>query len=426
MKQRLPIALLLAAAIGSTATAQQLRRCASYEYLQQQLATDPQMKKNLDDLEAQTAVANALATARTANGNQTTAIVTIPVVVHILYFNTGQNISDTRINEQIAVLNEDYRKLNTDISNVPSAWTATAADCEIQFCLAQRDPSGNPTNGILHVPTTHSQFSMTNDSMKYDARGGDDIWDRNKYLNLWVCKLSGGILGYSQFPGGASATDGVVLDYRYVGKTGASYPYNKGRTATHEIGHWLNLKHIWGDDFGSCSGSDNCNDTPNQGSENYGCPTFPHTDNCTGTSPGVMFMNYMDYTDDACMYMFTANQKTRMTTALNGTRASILTSNGCTPVGLGPDEQRLGLNVSLYPSPTTGAFTISLGYLSLNEVDVTVYNMIGAKVIERHITDIDDQRVNLDLTGDAPGMYFVELRANNERVIRKLMLSAGH
>ena len=161
--------------------------------------------------------------------------------------------------------------------------------------------------------------------MKKTAKGGIAATSPTTKLNLWVCTLSGGILGYAQFPGGASATDGVVILNTGFGRTGtAAAPYNLGRTATHEVGHWLNLRHIWGDDGTACTGSDLVSDTPNQAGENYGKPTYPKVDACTKTSPGVMFMDYMDYTDDAAMFMFSTGQKTRIlaTFATGGPRAS--------------------------------------------------------------------------------------------------------
>jgi hypothetical protein len=248
-------------------------------------------------------------------------------VVHVVYYNSTQNISDAQIQSQIDVLNEDFRNLNADKTNRPSLFAGLAADVQIQFCLAKRTPSGASTTGIVRKQTTVNGFS-TDDKVKYSSTGGSDIWDRNKYLNIWVCALTGGTLGYAQFPGGPAATDGVVIDYRYFGRTGTVVaPYNKGRTATHEVGHWLNLRHIWGD--ANC-GNDYVSDTPTQQAANYGCPTFPKP-SCGNTSD--MFMNYMDYVDDACMNMFTAGQSSRMNAlfASGGSRVSLLTSDGCTP-----------------------------------------------------------------------------------------------
>ena len=228
-------------------------------------------------------------------------IITIPVVVHIVYNTSSENLSDAQVQSQIAVLNEDFRRLNADAS-------------------------GNTTSGITRTATSTTSFS-TNDYVKYSSNGGKDAWATDKYLNIWVCDLSGGTLGYAQFPGsGAAETDGVVISYRYFGRGGsAQAPFDKGRTASHEVGHWLNLRHIWGD--GGCSYDDYVNDTPIAGDAHYGCPSWP-TSTCSSYD---MYMNYMDYVDDACMNMFSTGQKNRMRAlfASGGFRESILSSNGC-------------------------------------------------------------------------------------------------
>lgn len=306
------------------------RNCAAEEVLAQQLLDNPAMRQEVERIRLHTEnfVQNP--------GAQERAVVTIPVVVHVVYFNSAQNISDAEIASQIQVLNDDFRRLNADAVNTPAAWQGIAADCEVNFCMATQDPSGNSTTGIVRVQTTVNGFS-TNDNVKFASSGGSNIWDRNKYLNLWVCNLSGGLLGYAQFPGGPASTDGVVCDYAYFGTIGSAAPFNKGRTATHEVGHWLNCYHIWGDDGTSCSGTDQVADTPNQADENYGCPTFPAV-SCSNGPNGDMFMNYMDYTDDACMNVFTAGQKARMQSlfATGGARVSLTTSNGCqAPSGCG-------------------------------------------------------------------------------------------
>jgi hypothetical protein len=358
---------LLAACLLSTGTivnAQQTyHRCFSAEHLQSQLAADPSLAEKMQAIEQQ-----STEYAQSSHSGSR-AVITIPVVVHVVYNTAAQNISDALIQAQINQLNLDFAKLNSDASNVPSAFAGLAANTNVQFCLAQRDPSGNPTTGIVRKATTVTSFS-TNDGVKKTSTGGAAAWDATKYLNLWVCNLGGGILGYAQFPGGAAATDGVVVLYSSVGSLttpGTSAPYNYGRTATHEVGHWLNLYHIWGDDGTACTGSDNVADTPNQADENYGCPTFP-TVSCSNGANGDMFMNYMDYTDDACMNMFTTGQATRMNAlfATGGVRVGLAASLGCQPVVV------VGCGV---PSGSTAGITTTAATLSWGAVTNAVsYN----------------------------------------------------
>ena len=306
----------------------QQRSCGTMQYLEFLESKDADLRTRMqkNEFNLQRWIEN-----QPENSNST--ILTIPVVVHVVYYNSTENISTAQVQSQIDILNEDFRRLNADASNTPSGFQSVAADTEIEFCLATTDPNGNSTSGITRTSTSQSSFG-TNDGVKYTSSGGIDAWNTAEYLNIWVCDISGGILGYAQFPGGSSSSDGVVCDYAYFGNTGtATYPFNLGRTATHEVGHWLNLRHIWGD---SNCGNDYCNDTPEHSGSNYGCPNYPSTSNCSGNgSYGDMFMNYMDYTDDACMNMFTQDQKTRMIAAINTYRSGLLTSNGCQGIGYG-------------------------------------------------------------------------------------------
>ncbi|MDQ3109354.1 MAG: M43 family zinc metalloprotease [Bacteroidota bacterium] len=318
------------------------------------------------------------------------------------------------------VLNKDFRKLNSDASQVPAAWQSIAADCEINFCLAHRDPDGNWTGGIERTLTTVSSWPV-NDAVKFTSNGGADAWDRAQYLNIWVCNISGNVLGYSSIPAGPANVDGVVLDYEYTGITGATAPYDLGRTATHEIGHWLNLLHVWGDDGNSCSGSDGVADTPNQAGENYGCPAFPHTDPCSPNPPGVMFMNFMDYTDDACMYIFTAGQKTRIWAFMNSaTRLPLQVSNACTPTGI---EQTLMQGIfSISPSPTTGAFTLNFTNGSPKDFNIIIYTVLGEQIFNNHYDVMNQAEIHLDLEGNPAGIYLVEVHSSTGRFTKKIML----
>jgi len=338
----------IALAATTSVVAQTGRNCGTMEQLHEMEKHDPQLKGRMEAIERET---RQWISTHSNTAERNAVVITIPVVVHVLYNTAAQNISDAQINSQIAVLNADFRKLNSDISLLPGVFGPLAADCEIQFCLAQRDPSGNPSNGIVRRSTTVTSFS-SNNNIKYTSFGGSDAWPSSSYLNMWVGNLSSGLLGYAQFPGGAAASDGVVINYTAFGTTGtAAFPFNKGRTATHEVGHWLNLRHIWGD--ANC-GDDQVTDTPTQQTSNYGCPTFPKV-SCNNGPNGDLHMNYMDYTDDACMYMFTNGQKSRMLAILNGTRVSLQSSQGCVP----PSPGSCGVPSNLAATTTTSSANLS-------------------------------------------------------------------
>jgi hypothetical protein len=260
--------------------------------------------------------------ARGDRAGERTGVTVIPVAVHVVWNTNAQNISDAQISSQIAVLNQDFRKTNADVGSTPAVFQPLCADGRIEFVLASTDPSGNPTDGLIRKKTTKTSFGQDN-GVKAATTGGSDPWPADKYLNIWVCQLSGGLLGYAQFPGGPAATDGVVIRNTAFGNTGtAAAPFNLGRTATHEIGHWLNLRHIWGDDGNGCSGDDFVADTPNCAGPNTGMTSFPHV-TCSNGPNGDLFVNYMDYTDDAGMFMFTNGQVNRMQACLDGDRAGI-------------------------------------------------------------------------------------------------------
>jgi hypothetical protein len=253
----------------------------------------------------------------------------IPVVFHIVLTNQAL-VTDAQIQSQLDQLNRDFAGRNPDSTRIPAAFKPRFAKTNIQFKLAQRTPSNEPSTGIDRVTTTVQSFTINDPSVKHRAQGGADAWDNSRFFNIWITDLSGGYLGYSSFPGsGPASEDGVVI--RYTGLSGGNPPYNLGRTLVHETGHFLYLYHIWADE-NYCDATDYINDTPEQGTWTSGCPSGEKYDTCSKTSPGVMYQNFMDYTDDACMVMFTHDQKTRMETSLNLYRASLLTSNGYDPV----------------------------------------------------------------------------------------------
>lgn len=270
-----------------------VRKCSSNDVLQQQLMEDPTLQARMNSIEDFTreVIANPVQY-RLVNG-----VVEIPVVFNVLYRTTEQNVSQAQLQSQIDVLNEDFSATNADYNLTQTYNSVKSGNIAVRFVLDQ----------VIRRSTTKTSWS-TNDAMKKAGQGIAPTSPTTK-LNIWVCNMGGGILGYAQFPGGSSSTDGVVLDDNATGRIGtAATPFNKGRTATHEVGHWMNLRHIWGD---ATCGTDLVGDTPTHNTANYGCPAAGHLSTCAG-SPVEMTMNYMDYTDDACMYMFSLGQKTRM------------------------------------------------------------------------------------------------------------------
>ncbi|MFB6258616.1 MAG: gliding motility-associated C-terminal domain-containing protein [Flavobacteriales bacterium] len=310
-------------------------RCGTMKVFERQMQNDPNFQERRQRIEEH--VQEYISSHPEAGAGR--SVVTIPVVFHVVYNNSSENLAEAQIMSQLEVLNEDFRRMNSDTTNTRSQFDSVAADTEVEFCIAQRDPNGNATNGITRTSTSHGPFS-TNDDVKYDSQGGKDAWPASDYLNFWICNLDGGLLGYAQFPGGNPATDGVVVNYENVGDTlNVSAPYDLGRTGTHEVGHWLDLFHTFQN---GCSGTtpstcdtdgDRCCDTPPIQTSSSGCPS--NTQNtCSETPERVdQWENYMDYTEDACMNMFSEDQKARMQAlfAPGGARESLLNSQGCVP-----------------------------------------------------------------------------------------------
>jgi hypothetical protein len=399
-----------------------IKRCGSYEVYQQMLQSDPLFAKNQQSIEQFTKSFITKGGAAAMKTVQGTPVYTIPVIVHVVYKTAAQNISDAQIQSQIDVLNKDFQELNTDVGQVPSVWTGLVADCQIQFCLASKDPNGNTTTGIRRVKTTKTSFS-DNNNVKYTSKGGDNAWPAADYLNLWVCKLGGGLLGYAQFPGGKAATDGVVITFTGFGTTGtAQAPYNLGRSATHEIGHWLNLRHIWGDDGTKCTGSDLVGDTPNQADENYGCPTFPNV-SCNNGPSGDMFVNYMDYTDDRCMFMFTNGQKSRMyaTLVTGGSHHSVTISGKCgSQVAAISNSAIIPSLLSIVPNPvTSGAAKISFKLDKAAQVQFIISDMYGNTI---SIVNAGSQYAGIHQVMPSEfaklnnGVYMIKLIANGQQI----------
>ncbi|MEL6941889.1 MAG: M43 family zinc metalloprotease, partial [Bacteroidota bacterium] len=315
--------------------AQSSERCATMDNLERLERKNPYIKERINQIERFTKRLDL----KVEKSYAVEELVEIPVVVHVLYNDKEDtNISDDLIYSQIEVLNQDFRRLNQDTINTPEIFQSVAGDIGIQFCLANVDPNGFATNGITRTFTNISSFAA-DDKMKFDDLGGKTAWNSKYYLNIWVCDLSNGTLGYAQFPGGPVETDGLVIDYANFGVFESDdIPYNRGRTTTHEVGHWLNLKHIWGD--GDCEVDDFVEDTPSAAHPNYanGECSFPLINSCVETSNDLpdMFQNYMDYSADNCMNLFTKGQSVRMRSLFQkgGARNSFLYSQGCSGNGI--------------------------------------------------------------------------------------------
>ena len=323
MKKTITLSLL--SFLFAFATFAQERACATMEDLEHRKQLDPKLESRMQAIEDYTKAKVQEFEQLDGQHNKITGnIITIPVVVHVLYRNSTENISVAQIQSQLDVLNEDFRRTNPDADNV---WSQ-AADTQIEFCLSTVDPNGNSTTGITRKSTTRRNWGTSND-MKRTSTGGIAPWNTSEYLNMWVVPQmlnaqGGTILGYAQFPGGAASTDGVVMGYNYFGRVGAvSAPFDGGRTTTHEVGHFLNLRHIWGD---SNCGNDFVSDTPTHQTSNAGCPAGR-----TSCGSVDMYQNYMDYSNDVCMNLFTTGQKNRMRAVLaaGGFRRSLALSDKC-------------------------------------------------------------------------------------------------
>ena len=367
------LSLFLSVALGTNFHAQ-TDRCGVVEYMEQQIQNDPGISVKMQEIEKHTK-------AHVHGEKSISGVITIPVVFHLVYnpASSTQNISDAQILSQLDVLNEDFRRMNADAANTPEDFLGVASDVEIEFCLATVDPFGNPTTGITRTETVRNFFAFPNQAneIKSHATGGKDAWPTSDYLNIWIGSVSGA-LGYAPYPGGDPAYDGVVLHYRYTGRGGtAASLYALGRTGTHEVGHWLNLRHIWGD--GNCSVDDLVSDTPTaSGPNGTGAPcTYPGRNSCDdgqGDLPD-MFQNYMDYSLDVCMNLFTHGQTDRMRVLFEpgGPRASLLNSNGCgipTPCVVAIDN--VTLTDESCPGSNDGSITVSASCTTCGSLEYSI------------------------------------------------------
>lgn len=386
-----------------------------------------EISRNPATMRAQQAVEDFIqqrALQSTAHSSQITAslapVFTIPVVVHVLYSNDIQNIGDEQVKSGIEALNRDFRRLNSDSINTPSAFKSLAADTRIEFVLATADPAGRSTNGINRKRTSVTEWKM-DDKIKMGAHGGVDAWDTKSYLNIWVGNMRS-LLGYASAPGSSADKDGVVITTNAFGLTNVRAPYDLGRTTVHEVGHWLGLRHIWGDSY---CGDDGIHDTPRQGNFTAGCPKGFRT-SCENGPAGDMYMNYMDFTDDACMNLFTEGQKDRMRALFvtGGPRAGLLLSRGlgkpwAQPVVLEEVVKPvLSTELKLYPNPASSEVTVDFGGDSWVGKDLSLFSAQGI-LLRRERVSSRIQKMSLnDLK---PGLYFLKGNNGVQTINQKLM-----
>lgn len=416
--------LLLALAGAQLTVLAQTEQCATHTLLQQHTAQYPQYGLMVDQ-----AFDQARQWVHDNGFSKAGGVYQIPVVVHVVYLTPQQNLADSIIHNQIAVLNRDYRRLNTDTINTRTEFLPLAADAEIEFYLATTDPDGNPTTGITRTAGTPAlgSFSPFSDDVKYDSLGGKDAWPTNRYLNIWVCDVlfGFGVLGYAYPPIGnvpnwdttVTPADpmrqGVVIHWTVFGSNNpnASGPYaitNRGRTATHEVGHYLGLRHVWGD--GDCTMDDGLSDTPDaDGNAGQVCDWSKNT--CTESSGPELpdnIENYMDYAADSCMNMFTHGQVAMMRYVLETFRPELVGL----PVGM--PTYTLEENILLYPNPGTTVLNIRPAGTPADIRGGMMTDMAG-----RQVLTLQPGQTEINTSALTPGVYLVTIETTHGPVMQK-------
>lgn len=438
MKKHLLTAALSFIAL-SMSFAQNPNKCATMPVYNEHMQ-NPVSKTNFvnADLAAKNWLANPVNKANALKKQN--SIITIPVVVHVVYKNAAQNIPDSQIVRQIQILNTCFRLQNSNFPTGRAIFDSIGADTEIQFCLAATDPQGNPTTGIIRksAPTNAGFDPILNmDKVKSSATNGDDPWPNDKYLNIWVCDMSlfgtAFVLGYATFPGEVPALDGVVIQSEYFGYGTAAAPNNLGRTTVHEVGHFFGMRHIWADDdggsTGQCDSTDFVDDTPNQAAKSQSDCNLT-INSCSNEAaywgaidPQDMVENYMDYSADGCMAMFTKGQKARMYSYLNTTpsRMALKISNvGCGTVGIQDLYKNFADYIFVYPNPTSSELHINITQFTPTDLKCEIYNANGQFV--KSFKQLEFQNT-VDLSDLASGMYVVKIYNAEVNAIKKITIA---
>lgn len=376
--------------------AQAQLRCAGAQYQQEKMNRVAGLTETLQQLER--SIQEGMQTGSFQRGQEGTIV--IPVVIHNLYHFPSQKVTDQQVLAQLKTLNDCFRMRHADTAHTRPAFKPFAADCEIEFRLASSDPNRRATSGIIRKYTPIASWKM-GDDMKFADRMGDDAWDSKNYLNIWVCSLDK-FAGFTSVLGADPKIDGIVLD---LGAIGAGQ-----KTLVHEAGHWLGLKHLWGDEY---CGDDGVYDTPKQASYTPGCPNTARI-TCGSNPIGDMYNNYMDFTNDACMTMFTEGQKLRMRSLLaaGGIRAGMMNSIGLKQPLMGAlpvsATDPTWLEPKLYPNPANAQLQLDLTY-DRRWIGQT-YQVFDLQGRSRMRGQLPTSVTRIDLSGLMPGYYILEAR----------------
>lgn len=426
------ILLICSVTLGSMLFGQDVHKCFTHEALLHQDSLTPGYITRVNE---------TFERAKLIGAQNRSDVYTIPVVVHVVYENDAENIPDSVIFNQIESLNADYRRLNEDAVNVRDTFNTIVGDTFIEFQLAVIDPDGNPTTGITRTETDVTSFfdwATFAEDVKQTATGGIDAWDQSRYLNIWICDMSffGEVflLGYATPPDGLDhwpdgaidgLADGVVLQYETVGSnnpnpliSGGLTMEVVGRTLTHEVGHYLGLRHIWGD--GGCSEQDGIDDTPNMSVQSsQDCDLEKNT--CVDDIEGLgdlpdMVENYMDYSAETCQNSFTQGQVDMMRSIIENYRGDLIEGNPA----LGIDEKIASpFELSIYPNPSKGGeVTIAVDKFDLNST-ISIYAESGQQFGQYQINATAN---SIALTNMAPGLYFVRVDNEAGSKVEKLII----
>ena len=432
------------------------KKCMTSPLMEYEMQKNPQYKNTVETY------FNDLKEWLKDNPNTKNTVITIPVVVHVVHkqshnLGIGTNIPQIQIDDAIRILNEDYRRMNPEFPNPPrNTFTSYAGDTELEFCLATTDENGNSTIGVTRTSTTKTSFdaddNTDSNAMKRTATGGKDGWDALKYLNIWICNLTnsqgGQTLGYAYLPGQQSQSwtawkDGLVIDYSYFGTVGnaASASQNDGRTPTHEIGHYLGLRHTFCEQE-DAQGNPICCDNDNNSSGGYvddtpaskdiywgNVNTSTNNNTCNDTQYSNTFTsdvldmdeNYMSYAFTT--WMFSHKQINVMDYTMNastgqGGRAALKTSNGCMISGV---NNMLHENlISLHPNPTSDIVNFKFA-MNIRVNSIVIQNVLGEEIIR--IENIQSDIFSLDLSSFPKGIYFATLDTDKGRGVEQILLS---